>query len=134
MAEHFMQHGVFSWNELMTTDLNAAKAFYTKLFGWTFEESEMEGGGTYAMAKLGETMVGGLFAKPATMPGDIPPHWGAYVTVDDVDKAAEQAVELGATIIYPLTDIPKVGRFCAIMDPQGAVIQMITYVKDLCCK
>jgi uncharacterized protein len=58
-----------------------------------------------------------------------PPCWNSYVTVDDIDKTAAKAQELGGTIIVPPSDIPDVGRFAVIQDPQGAVISAITYLK-----
>lgn len=64
---------------------------------------------------------------PPTAQG-MPPQWGVYVTVDDVDTMAKKAEKLGAKIIMPLTDIPNVGRMCVIHDPQGAAISIITYV------
>jgi predicted enzyme related to lactoylglutathione lyase len=59
----------------------------------------------------------------------MPPNWGAYVTVDDVDATAVLAEKLGGKILVPPTDIPTVGRFSVIQDPQGAVLSAITYVK-----
>ena len=59
-----------------------------------------------------------------------PPNWGSYVTVDDVDATAGKAEELGAKILVPLTDIPNVGRFFVLQDPQGAVISAITYADN----
>ena len=56
-----------------------------------------------------------------------PPQWGCYVTVDDVDATAAQAAEMGGVVLMPPRDIPDVGRFCLIQDPQGAVISAITY-------
>jgi len=56
-----------------------------------------------------------------------PPHWGAYVTVDDVDATARRAEELGGKVLVPPQDIPGVGRFCVVQDPQGAVISAMTY-------
>jgi len=133
MHDHFMKHGVFSWNELMTDDLEEAKRFYSAMFGWTFEESAMPNGETYVLAKKDGAMLAGLFLKPKELPAQIPPNWGAYVTVDDVDASAEQAKANGGTIVYPLTDLPGVGRFCVIQDPQGAVVSIITYALDACC-
>jgi len=130
MHDHFMKHGVFSWNELMTTNLEAAKVFYSKLFGWTFEESTVTTGETYVVAKDGAAMLAGMFLKTKDVPEHVPPHWGAYVTVDDADASAKQAEALGATIVLPLTDIPDVGRFCVVQDPQGAVFSIITYEKN----
>jgi len=59
-----------------------------------------------------------------------PPNWGGYVTVDDVDATARKAEELGAKILVPLTDIPNVGRFFVLQDPQGAVVSAITYANE----
>lgn len=130
MKEYFMKHGVFSWNELMTTDLEAAKKFYGTMFGWTFEETTMDCGGSYVVAKDGDAMLAGMFLKTKDVPEHIPPHWGSYVTVDDVDASARLAEESGATIVFPLTDISGVGRMCVVQDPQGAVFSIITYEKN----
>jgi hypothetical protein len=64
---------------------------------------------------------------PKDAPKGMPPVWGTYVTVDDVDQTAKTAEKLGGKILMPPTDIPTVGRFCVIQDPQGAVISAITY-------
>ena len=122
------KHGVFSWCELMTTDVEAAKEFYTELFGWTAEAVTIDGM-QYNLIKLEGTEIGGIMALPAQAQG-APPCWGTYVTVDDVDATAGKAQELGASVIVPLTDIPEVGRFCVIRDPQGAVISIITYLGE----
>ncbi len=123
MSDNAMvRHGAFSWCELMTTDVQAAKQFYTELLGWTTEEMP---GMAYTVVQTGGVGIGGIMAIPSHAPG-APPHWGTYVTVDDVDATARKAQELGATTIMPLTDIPNVGRFYTFQDPQGAVISIIT--------
>jgi uncharacterized protein len=125
MDEQFKQHGAFSWCELMTTDVDAAKIFYTKLFGWDSEAMTMPGM-TYTVVKAGGKGIGGIMTIPKEAKG-APPMWCAYVTVDDVDVTARTAEQLGAKILVPPTDIPTVGRFCVIQDPQGAVLNAITY-------
>lgn len=125
MEEQYKQHGVFSWCELMTSDLGAAKAFYTELFGWETKDMSMEGM-TYTMVKAGDKDVGGIMMIPKEAQG-MPPKWGTYVTVDNVDEVAKTAEHLGATICMPPQNIPGVGRFCVIQDPQGATISAITY-------
>jgi predicted enzyme related to lactoylglutathione lyase len=127
MDERFKQHGAFSWSELMTPNIGAAKAFYTRLFGWTLEDMQMDGM-TYTVIKAGDREVGGMMATPPEAEGT-PPMWGTYVTVDDVDGVARTATELGATVIVEPRDIPGVGRFCVIRDPQGAFISAITYTE-----
>ncbi len=120
-------HGAFSWNELLTTDVANATAFYTALLGWKAEDASMpEHGIVYTMVKVGETPVGGIMAIPPAAKG-MPPMWGSYVTVDDVDASARKAVELGGRIYKEPTDIPGVGRFCVIGDPQGAALNLIAY-------
>ena len=121
MEEKYTQHGAFSWCELVTKDVNAAKTFYTKLFGWTTEDLAIQGT-AYTIIKAGGKEIGGIIAEPGPMA------WGAYVTVDDVDATAKSAEKLGAKLLTPPTDIPEVGRYCIIQDPQGAVIGAITYV------
>ena len=125
MKDPFKQHGAFSWFELMTTDPEGAKEFYSKLFGWKTEEMQMEEM-KYTVVKVGDEGVGGIMPIPPQAEGT-PPNWGSYVTVDDVDATARKAEELGAKILVPLTDIPNVGRFFVLQDPQGAVISAITY-------
>jgi|SRR5271157_4705291 len=125
--DFIMQHGAFSWSELMTTDVPAGLEFYTKLFGWTTEELHMEGM-SYTLVKVDGKEVGGIMATPPEAQG-MPPMWGVYVTVDNVDSTAKMAEKLGGKILVPPTDIPDVGRFCVIQDPQGAVISAITYVQ-----
>lgn len=116
--------GRFVWYELMTTDAAAAKAFYGKVVGWSTQDMPMPGM-TYTMFLAGETAMGGLMAMPeeAHKMG-APPHWIGYVAVDDVDASASRAGQLGGSVIVPPTDIPEVGRFAIISDPQAATIAL----------
>jgi predicted enzyme related to lactoylglutathione lyase len=123
--EAMKQHGAFSWNELLTTDVQGAKAFYGELLGWTLQDTS-EHGVEYTIIKAGENQVGGIMAIPAEAKG-MPAAWGAYVTVNDVDKMAARAEKLGGRICVPPRDIPGVGRFALIQDPQGAMVSLITY-------
>jgi predicted enzyme related to lactoylglutathione lyase len=127
MEERLLKHGMFSWNELMSTDGAGARKFYEQLLGWKFTEFPMEGM-SYWVIKAGDEEIGGIMNIPPE-PAGIPPHWGAYVTVDNVDASAIKAHELGGRIIVPPTNIPEVGRFCVFHDPQGAVLALITYLK-----
>jgi len=127
MEEELLQHGMFSWSELMTKDAEAAKQFYAQVFGWEYTEFPMEGM-SYSVIKANGQEIGGIMPVPPQAAGT-PPHWGVYVTVDDVDASAKKAEKLGAAVIVPPTDIPDVGRFCVFRDPQGAVLSMITYLR-----
>jgi hypothetical protein len=126
MNDVFKQKGAFSWNELMTTDIEAAKRFYAELFGWRFELMNNLEDVDYHVISVGETPIGGIMGMPPET-GDMPPAWGSYVTVDDVDAVAAQAKQLGGQVIVEPRDIPEVGRFCVILDPQGAMISAASY-------
>lgn len=117
--------GAFSWSELMTTDPAAAKAFYTNLFGWGTREMQTQSG-TYTTCQVGEDSVGGIMKVPAEATG-MPPNWGVYVTVDDVDQTIRQAEKLGGTVVMPPMEIEGVGRMAVLKDPQGASFSVIKY-------
>ena len=125
MEELFNKPGAISWTELTTSDPEAAKKFYGTLFGWTFQRfpnSPVD----YEVASIGDRQFGGVFKPPASC-GPMPTAWMSYVTVENVDETAKNAKELGAKILAGPQDIPDVGRFCVIQDPQGAVLAAITY-------
>jgi predicted enzyme related to lactoylglutathione lyase len=110
-AELGGETGTFVWNELMTTSGESAQAFYSALFGWHPKVSP-----EYTEWHAGEQARGGMMER-----GDVPPNWLPYVMVDDVDAIAGQAQSSGGRMHVPPTDIPKVGRFAVLQDPQGAV-------------
>lgn len=110
------------WNELLTTDTEKAKDFYTKLFGWN---SKTDSGATpYTEWINGEDHIGGMMQIQPHM-GPMPPNWGIYIAVDDCDAKVKKATSLGARTYVPPTDIPNVGRFAVLSDPQGAVFNII---------
>ncbi|MEB8431256.1 VOC family protein [Cocleimonas sp. KMM 6892] len=127
MSNPMKQHGAFSWNELMTTDVAAAKAFYGKMFNWQMEDMEMDQ--PYTLAKIDDEMKAGLMPLTPEC-GEMPPYWGAYVTVNDVEASAKQAEVLGGKILLEPRDIPTVGRMCVISDPQGAALTIISYFEQ----
>jgi predicted enzyme related to lactoylglutathione lyase len=128
MDNKYKLHGAFSWCELLTTDVPEAKRFYSKLFGWTLEPAPMPGM-EYTLVKYGGEQMGGIMTMPPGCEG-MPPSWGIYVTVADVDATAKLTVEMGGKVLVPPQDIPQVGRFCVLQDPQGATIKAITYVQQ----
>ncbi|WP_051305390.1 VOC family protein [Desulfogranum mediterraneum] len=126
LSKENLRHGAFSWVELMTSDQGAARDFYSRLFGWETEEYPMQDA-NYTVLKVDGVPVGGIMTTPPECQG-MTPSWSAYVTVDDVDATADQVTELGGKLLHPPTDIPEIGRFCVLQDPQGAVICAITYL------
>ena len=129
MKDPYQQHGAFSWFELMTGDVEGAKDFYSKLFGWTTESVNMDDGMTYTVVKVNGDEVGGIMAIPPQA-GQMPSMWGIYITVDDVDATAGKVREMGGNVLMGPQDIAGVGRFCVLQDPAGAVISAITYKTD----
>lgn len=125
MDSNLLRHGAFSWFELMTNNVESAKKFYSELLGWTMQDMPMENM-TYTVAKVDSEDVGGIMPMPPDS-AEMPPTWGIYITVDDVDATASKAKELGGKIFIEPRDIPDVGRFCVIQDPQGAWFSAITY-------
>jgi len=107
--------------ELQTKDLAGSKDFYSKLFDWKLIDEPMADGGTYTMINVGEGTGGGMFANPDPA---VPPHWLAYVGVDDIVASTNKARELGATVVRDVTVVGEYGWFSVILDPAGAAIAM----------
>jgi len=113
--------GKFCWNELVTSDVPAAKKFYTRLLGWKTRPFGKNAVG-YTLFKKGRNNAGGMMKCPK--PG-CPAQWIPYVIVDDVDATAKKAAKLGGEICMPPFDVPTVGRIAVLADPQGAAIGII---------
>lgn len=129
MEDHKKQ-GVFSWNELLTTDISAAKTFYASVFGWTTEDMNAPGG-DYTLFKVGEEQAAGLMNLPQEARDmGAQPYWNRYISVDDIEATAKKMTELGGRVLVPPMDITGVGRFATFMDPQGAVISAIQVVRQ----
>ena len=103
--------GSFCWYELATNNADACKKFYGELFGWTFEDTPMPGdqGGTYTMINIKGQPLGGVFKMEGPQFEGVPPHWGSYVAVDDVDASAAQAKEWGPRSCTSLCPFPASG-------------------------
>jgi hypothetical protein len=118
-------HGMFCWNELMTSDTKAATAFYTGIFPWKPKVQQF-GPTEYTSFMMGDAGAGGMMAlHDEQKQMGVPPCWTSYIAVDDCDAAADKAAGLGANIFVPPTDIPGVGRFAVMADPTGAAFGII---------
>ncbi|MBV1776845.1 VOC family protein [Burkholderiaceae bacterium DAT-1] len=112
----------YVWYELMTPAPAESAAFYQKVTGWTFKDAGMPDM-AYDIIHAGDYPIGGAMALPDELrAAGVPAHWIAYISVDDVDQAASKAESLGGKICRAPDDIPNVGRFSVVSDPQGAVI------------
>jgi predicted enzyme related to lactoylglutathione lyase len=110
--------GTFIWYELSARDPKAAIRFYESVVGW--HTRAFEGGVPYTIWLAGNDGIGGV----APLSNGASPSWMAYVRADDVDALTQKAQSLGARTIAEPQDIPTVGRFSVIADPQGAVLAL----------
>ena len=109
--------GRFVWHDMSAGDVEGAKDFYTKLFGWEFEIFQ-PGELDYPMISANGQQHGGFGERE----GDGPSYWLGHVVVDDVDAAGERATAAGGSIVAGPMEVPEVGRILVISDPQGATI------------
>ena len=118
--------GTFCWVELATSDNEAAKTFYTKLFGWTFVDHPMGPDMVYTMLQLNGKDVGALYKlMPDQVSMGVPPNWLSYVSVTSADESTEKAKAAGATVLKEPFDVMTVGRMSVIQDPTGAVFRAV---------
>lgn len=116
--------GTACWCELETKDIEAAKRFYGGLLGWEGKTSTGDGMAYTEWELPGVGPFGGMMEIPPEW-GPVPPHWMTYFQVEDCDACVAKATGLGATVRMGPMDIPKVGRFAVLADPQGAVFSVI---------
>ncbi len=114
----------FVWYELLTTDAAAAERFYRDVVGWGAQNSGVPGM-AYTLLSAGETQIGGLMTLPeAALKMGARPGWIGYVSVDNVDAEAAEFTKAGGVIHKAPADIPGVGRFAVVGDPQGAALTL----------
>src|SRR3977135_1757250 len=114
--------GTFCWVELATSDSDAAKKFYTGLFGWTPEDRPVGPEMVYTMLNLDGKSVGALYQmEPERLTQGVPPNWQSYVLAESADDSATKAKELGATLLAGPFDVMTAGRMAVVQDPTGAV-------------
>jgi uncharacterized protein len=115
--------GTWTWNELVTTDVQGAIAFYGEVFGWG-AETHGEGPSAYTEWKVGGSSMAGMMAKSDQIPAEVPPFWGVYFAVEDADRCVAEATGLGGSLMMAPMDIEP-GRFAVLADPTGAVFSVI---------
>jgi uncharacterized protein len=128
-------HGDFIWYELLTSDVDAAAAFYGKVVGWTALDSGQPGM-DYRFFSSGDGSdmadgVGGFMAiTPDMAAGGAVPCWLGYIGVDDVDASVAAMTSAGGTVQMPAFDMPGVGRMAMVSDPQGAPFYVMKGASD----
>ncbi len=124
-AQLINEPDTYAWNELMTTDVNAAKTFYGAVFGWA-AETEGEGASAYVIWKLHDQMIGGMTTKPDTVPAEAPPSWSTFFLVADADDAVARVAELGGSLVTGPVDVDG-ERLAVVRDPAGAVFNVFNF-------
>lgn len=116
----------FIWYELMTADPDAAKAFYADVVGWQPEPWNKPDMPPYVIMKAGERGIGGIMEIPEdARQAGMPPKWVGYIGTEDVDAATDAVKGDGGQVYRAPDDIPEVGRFSVVTDPQGAIFMML---------
>ena len=118
--------GAPCWYELLTKDAEKARAFYVGMFGWTPQPMPLSSAGmAYTLFRNGAEPAGGMMPLPPGPLGDAPPHWCPYFAVEDADAAAARCAKSGGKVVLPPRDLPLVGRFTVLADPDGARFAVI---------
>ncbi len=125
-----VHHGTFAWYDLMTTDTEAAIAFYGKVIGWTAQDSGLPDRQYFVLSADGAGMGGLMALPPEAVAMGARPGWMGYILADDVDASAAAVVAAGGAIHRPAEDIPGVGRFAVVADPQGAIFNLFRGMTD----
>lgn len=121
MSDHSPKKTHFCWQELITTDKENAKGFYSALLNWQTRDLKVEGGSSYTIFSNQDKDLAGMIQLPATN-HPTPPQWLSYIAVDNLDTIIASAIRLGATLLVPQQNVPDHGRFAVITDPQGATV------------
>lgn len=119
--------GTPSWVDLQTTDPGEAKAFYSGLFGWGFDDMPMGdgSGAAYSMATVDGKQVAAISPQPPPMAEQgVPPMWSTYITVDDVDATTSQVGSAGGQVMMEPFDILEAGRMAVVADPTGGAVAL----------
>ncbi|MBT8203097.1 MAG: VOC family protein [Acidimicrobiia bacterium] len=125
-AELVNEHGTLFWNELITDDTAAATEFYAAVFGWKAETAEMPNGpytSFWADGNVEGNAAAGMLGKTEEM--QFPNSWGVYFAIDDVEETLNTVKDNGGQVLMQPMDVPQVGRFAVVQDPQGAVITVM---------
>jgi len=116
----------FFWYELMTTDVKAAEAFYTTVVGWQASQWQAPGSPPYIIMNAGERGIGGIMEMPDEVRSSgSPPMWLGYIYTDNADAATAGVKNAGGTVHREPADIPEVGRFSIVADPQGVIFMLL---------
>ena len=120
-------HGMFCWQELMTTNVDQATSFYKDLLGWDYSTMDM-GSSNYTLIKNRGEEIGGMMMLPAEMK-DVPPHWKTYFTVTNIDETIAVIKDNGGNVLMGPQAIPETGQLAICIAPDGTVFCLFQYLK-----
>jgi predicted enzyme related to lactoylglutathione lyase len=112
--------GAPCWVDLLTSDAERSRAFYTQLFGWAAEEPNQAFGGYFNFTKNGVRVAGGMPSQP----GMGPDGWSIYLATDDAAKTLDLATAHGGQVAVPASTVGDLGTMAVVTDPGGAPIGM----------
>lgn len=121
--------GTICWRELATKDLDAAIEFYSKLFGWTLEQTKVTTMDYKEIVMDGKAQGGMMAIDENWGPTPPPSHWSTYVAVENADETVAKITENGGSVRVPPFDAPGVGRMSMVADPSGANFAIIQFVQ-----
>ncbi len=125
VQETAKKQGTPNWVDCATTDLDASEAFYAAVFGWTAERATGSDGRAYSIQRLDGKLIGGIYELDERMRSmNVPPHWGTYVEVDDLDATLKRVTEEGGSVLGEPIDEPDVGKIAIIQDTVGAYLRL----------
>ena len=121
--------GKIIWHDLLTTDIEASKAFYGGLFGWTFEEVPLSLGfgrsSKYLMIRQDGELIGGMVDTARLGASANNSQWVVLMSVSDIDAAVEAVADGGGEVLTPPTDLNERGRLALVRDQAGAVLGLL---------
>lgn len=116
----------YSWNELLSGDVERAKTFYSDVFGWTYDGMDMGPDGKYWVIQGGESGgLGGMMGRPPQLPSFVPDHWAVYFIVDDVAAKVAATTAKGGQVMHGPTEVPGIGTIATVTDPLGGAFSML---------
>jgi len=124
-ARESYAQGTPNWVDLQTTDQPAAKAFYSGVFGWSYDDQPMDAGAVYSIATIGDGQVAAIAPQsPELKAAGMPSVWNTYLAVDSVDDATAKVAAAGGTVAMAPFDVMDAGRMSFVMDPGGAAVAL----------
>ena len=129
-AEIVNEPGAYTWSELITTDVEGSKSFYQAVFGWS-GDTQTSGPVEYTQWMIGDRPVGGMMQKPDMIPAEVPPHWGVYFAVANIDDGIAKVKELGGSVMMEDPIDTPAGKVVPVADSHGANFNIIELSGDV---